>query len=346
MSLSLRKTGRAGRITLQREKALNAVTWDMIREISAVLPLWARDDSIDVVVIDAEGERAFSAGGDIAEIYAALVADDFETPRRFWREEYQMNAMLYHFPKPVVTFLQGYTMGGGVGVGCHASHRVVGASSRIAMPECSIGLVPDIGGSLLLARAPGYLGAYLGTTAARMGPGDAIFAGFADHFIPEAGWRALIGDLEASGNADAIASAAESAPASDLRRQQAEIDQFFQTPTLREILAALQASDSELSQRIQSALAPNAPLAMAAAIELIHKARDFKTIEPALIAEYRFVHRIVAQGDFREGIRAAIIDRDKTPKWTHGHPSDPSPDEIAAMLAPLGKEDWSWEGWT
>ncbi|MEP5200774.1 MAG: enoyl-CoA hydratase/isomerase family protein, partial [Paracoccaceae bacterium] len=156
MSISIRKTGRAGRITLQREKALNAVTWEMIRKISAILPIWAQDDTVDVVVIDAEGERAFSAGGDIAEIYAALVAGDFETPRRFWREEYQMNAMLFHFPKPVVTFLQGYTMGGGVGVGCHASHRVVGTSSRIAMPECSIGLVPDIGGSLLLAHAPGH----------------------------------------------------------------------------------------------------------------------------------------------------------------------------------------------
>ena len=345
MSISIRKTGRAGRITLQREQALNAVTWDMIREISAILPLWAKDDSVDVVVIDATGKRAFSAGGDIAEIYAALVEEDFETPRRFWREEYQMNAMLYHFPKPVVTFLQGYTMGGGVGVGCHASHRVVGDTSRIAMPECSIGLVPDIGGSLLLARAPGYVGAYLGTTATRMGPGDAIFAGFADTYIPEAQWPALIAKLEEGGDIDVLHSNAERAPHSPLSLKQNEIDLFFSAETFRGVLDPLQASQTDLSKDIQKALTPNAPLAMAAAIALIAQARRFDTIEPALTAEYRFVHRIVAQGDFREGIRAAIIDRDKAPKWTHDSLVNPSPDEVGAMLAPLGKDDWSWEGW-
>lgn len=345
MSIWIRKSGRAGRITLQREKALNAVTWEMIREISAALRIWAQDGSVERVVIDAAGKRAFSAGGDIAEIYAALCAGDFEVPRRFWREEYQMNAMLYHFPKPVVTFLQGYTMGGGVGVGCHASNRIVGASSRIAMPECSIGLVPDIGGSLLLARAPGYVGEYLGTTAARMGPSDAIFAGFADCFIPEALWSELIEDLEESADLSAIGAATQMPPESTLAAEQAEIDHYFSGDTFRDILDALQSSGTDVSQRIQNALAPNAPLAMAAAIALTKSARAFDSIEPALNAEYRFVHRIVAQGDFREGIRAAIIDKDKTPKWTHTDLAGPSPREIDAMLAPLGDEDWSWEGW-
>ncbi|NNE87921.1 MAG: enoyl-CoA hydratase/isomerase family protein [Silicimonas sp.] len=343
MSLSIRKTGRAGRITLQREKALNAVTWEMIREISSILPIWAEDDSIDVVVIDAEGTRAFSAGGDIAEIYAALIAEDFETPRRFWREEYQMNAMLFHFPKPVVSFMQGFTMGGGVGVGCHASHRIVGITSRIAMPECSIGLVPDIGGSYLLAQAPGHVGEYLGTTATRMGPGDAVFAGFADLFIPEAEWPDLIETLESTGAVDALSDAAQAPPASDLAKQQAQIERFFSGDTLRDILSELQASDTAWSRAAQKALAPNAPLAMAAAIELIHRARAFNTIAPALLQEYRFVHRIVAQGDFREGIRAAIIDKDKAPKWSHDSLSGPAHSEVLTMLEPLGDDDWSWE---
>ena len=345
MSIWIRKSGRVGRITLHRDKALNAITWDMIREISMSLPRWAHDDTVEMVVIDAEGDRAFCAGGDIAEIYAALVSTDFETPRRFWREEYQMNAMLYHFPKPVVTFLQGYTMGGGVGVGCHASHRVVGASSRIAMPECSIGLVPDIGGSLLLARTPGRVGTYLGTTAARMGPGDAIFAGFADYFVAEERWPSLIANIEATATLEELEAAAQPAPDSALKAEKAEIDPLFAGKDLREILDTLQASDSVLSQRITKALNPNAPLAMAAAVALIEKARGFDSIEPALIHEYRFVHRIVAQGDFREGIRAAIIDKDKSPKWTHTLRTGPTPDEIAAVLAPLGEDDWSWEGW-
>ena len=224
MSISIRKTGRAGRITLQREKALNAVTWDMIREISAILPLWAKDDSVDVVEIDATGKRAFSAGGDIAEIYAALVKEDFETPRRFWREEYQMNAMLYHFPKPVVTFLQGYTMGGGVGVGCHASHRVVGDTSRIAMPECSIGLVPDIGGSLILAKAPGRVGEFMGVTGDRMDAADAIFAGFADAFVPKCSWDDLKTQLIETGAPEIIKQFAVTPPESRIAGWQNDID--------------------------------------------------------------------------------------------------------------------------
>lgn len=344
MSISIRKIGRAGRITLQREKALNAVTWEMIRQISTFLPIWAKDDGVDLVVIDAEGDRAFSAGGDIAEIYAALVAEDFETPRRFWREEYQMNAMLFHFPKPVVSFMQGYTMGGGVGVGCHASHRVVGDTSRIAMPECSIGLVPDIGGSYLLAHAPGHVGEYLGTTAARMGPGDAIFAGFADAYVPEGDWSKLIDMLETDGAVNVLTEAHQTPPESALAARKQNIDHFFAGKTFRDILGALYASEDDWSRSTLKALAPNAPLAMAAAVELIHRARSYDTIAPALSQEYRFVHRIVAQGDFREGIRAAIIDKDKAPKWTHSTIDGPSSDEVQAMLEPLGDDEWSWEG--
>ncbi|MEP5198279.1 MAG: enoyl-CoA hydratase/isomerase family protein, partial [Paracoccaceae bacterium] len=170
-------------------------------------------------------------------------------------------------------------------------------------------------------------------------------AGFADYFISETAWPELIAKLEVTGNVDGIENAAESAPESDLAAQQAEIDRFFKLESFREILTALHASRSDLSQRIRAALAPNAPLAMAAALELIHGARRYVTIEPALIAEYRFVHRIVAQGDFREGIRAAIIDRDKTPRWRHADLAGPTAEEIAAMLAPLGEDDWSWEGW-
>jgi len=197
----IRSVGRAGRITLNRPKALNALTHDMVRAIDAALQGWADADAVEVVVIDAAGERAFCAGGDVADLYAAGRAGDYGEGRRFWRDEYRMNARLAAFPKPVVTLMQGYTMGGGVGVGCHASRRVVGESSRIAMPECGIGMLPDVGGSWLLAHAPGRLGEYLALTAARMGPGDAIHAGFADHYIPESRWRGVIAELEATGAA-------------------------------------------------------------------------------------------------------------------------------------------------
>jgi enoyl-CoA hydratase len=146
---------------------------------------WADDPAVALVLIDAEG-RAFCAGGDIAEMYATGTAGDFDYGRRFWRDEYRMNARLADYPKPVVALMQGYTMGGGVGLGCHASHRIVGESSRIAMPECSIGLVPDVGGSCCCAARRGPGGIWAGLTGARMGPGEAIAMGFADRSFARA----------------------------------------------------------------------------------------------------------------------------------------------------------------
>ena len=341
--VQLRKIGRVGRITLNRPKALNAVTLPMIRAIDGILPEWAADDGIDMLVIDAVGEKAFSAGGDIADIYAALVAGDFEVARQFWREEYPFNAAMSHFPKPVASFLQGFTMGGGVGVGCHASHRVVGDTSRIAMPECGIGLVPDVGGSLLLARAPGRVGEYLGTTAGRMDAADAIYAGFADYYIPEAHWPVLIDELEATGDWQAIDRAANPLPEGRLAAERDRIDSHFGGETLRDILNALSHSGDTWASQVLERLQPNAPLAMASTVELIHRARARDRIEDALTNEYRFAHRIAARGDFQEGIRAAIIDKDKSPAWEHDNPAAPSGAEVSAMLMPLGEDDLKWK---
>lgn len=341
--IHIRKAGKTGRITLTRPKALNALTWDMVREIDAILPVWADDDDISMLVIDAEGDKAFCAGGDIAGIYQALVDGDVDEVRRFWREEYPVNHALFTFPKPVATFLQGFTMGGGVGIGCHASHRVVCDSSQIAMPECSIGLIPDVGGSLLLARAPGRVGEYLGTTAKRMGPGDAIHAGFADYFIPESDWSDLIAALEDTGDWTLIDSAAHPAPESALAAEQEEIDAHFGGETFRDILRALTHDGGDWCESALKALNRNAPLSMASAVELIHRVRERDRIDYALTMEYRFTHRIAAQGDFQEGIRAAIIDKDRAPKWQHDGPETPTPAEVSAMLRPLGPDELQLE---
>lgn len=337
--ISIRKIGKTGRITLNRPDALNAVTHDMIHQIAEILPAWADDPEIAMLVIDAEGDRAFSAGGDLVGIYEAMVAGDYETPRRFWRDEYAMNAALFHFPKPVATFLQGFTMGGGVGVGCHGSHRVVGESSKIAMPECGIGLAPDVGGTLLLARAPGRLGEYLGVTGYRMVAGDAIHAGFADYYIPEAGWRDLIHHLEMSGDWTAIDESAAPTPKAQLKDDQALIDANFAGETLRDIVNALRADGSDWAQDTLKSMDRNAPRAMAAAVQLVHRARMRDTIEAALTNEYRFSHRIAEQGDFREGIRALIVDKDKSPSWGKDAVDSASPAEISALLQPLGAEE-------
>ncbi|MCE8455287.1 enoyl-CoA hydratase/isomerase family protein, partial [Rhodovulum sulfidophilum] len=197
--IDIRKQGRIGRITLTRPKALNALSYEMSLAIEAALDAWAPDPEVGMILIDAEGDKAFCAGGDIAVMYETGTRGDYAYGQKFWRDEYRMNAKLFEFPKPVVSLMQGFVMGGGVGVGCHGSHRVVGESSQVAMPECGIGLVPDVGGSLILARAPGRMGEYLGVTGRRMGPADAIYAGFADYFLPEAEWPALRDELIATG---------------------------------------------------------------------------------------------------------------------------------------------------
>ena len=337
--IAIRKTGRTGRITLNRPKALNALTLDMVRKIVGILPIWAQDDDIDMLVFDAEGDKSFCAGGDIADIYQALVDGDYDTVRNFWREEYPLNAALFHFPKPIASFLQGFTMGGGVGIGCHASHRVVCENSEIAMPECTIGLVPDVGGSLLLSRGPGRTGEYLGTTGKRMSAGDAIFVGFADYYIPRSDWPALIGRLERSGDWTEIDSASRPAPKSPVASNTHEINAHFAGETLRDILISLDGSKSDWVLETLNILDRNAPLSMACAIEMIHRARAHDTIDEALKTEYRFAHRIAAQGDFQEGIRAAIIDKDRSPHWQHSGPSDPTLPEVARMLQPLGADD-------
>ena len=339
----LRKERLAGRATLNRPGALNAVTLPMIRALSDMLARWATDDEIALILIDANGERAFSAGGDITYIHDALVRGDYETARCFWREEYRLNATLANFPKPVVTLLNGFTMGGGVGLGCHASHRVVGDSSRIAMPECGIGLVPDVGGSLLLARAPGRVGEYLGTTGTRMGPGDAIFAGFADRYVPEEMWLDLTARLESSGDLAEFDRVASPAPESPLAAIEAEINRHFAGETFRDILDSLARAKSEWSRETLARLEPHAPLSLAATIELVHRARTADRIETALVNEYRFAHRVTEQGDFLEGIRAAVIDKDRSPGWVHDSLGAATAEEVSDMLSSLGPEELKLE---
>ena len=341
--IHIRKDGPAGRITLQRPKALNALTYDMCLAIEDALWDWRADPTVRLVLIDAEGDKAFCAGGDIAEMYATGTAGDYAYGQRFWRDEYRMNALIAEYPKPVVSFLQGYTMGGGVGVGCHGSHRVVGDSSRIAMPECGIGLIPDVGGSYLLAQAPGRLGEYLGLTTDRMGPGDAIHVGFADLYLPEDKWEGVKAALCTDGTVTALTKAAQSAPDAPLKTAQAQIDALFAGTDLKTIVDALQDDGSDLAAQALKKLSRNAPLSMACTLDILHQLRsEGPEIRRALEWEYRFTSRSMERGDFIEGIRAAIIDKDKTPNWSHEIDGVPEADRDA-MLAPVTGEALTFE---
>lgn len=329
--LTIRTAGRAGRITFTRPKALNALTHAMARAIHDALDGWRDDPAVALVIIDAEGDRAFCAGGDIAAVYHAGRAGDHQVGRDFFRDEYRMNAAIADFSKPIVAFMQGFVMGGGVGVGGHASHRIVGDTTRIAMPESGIGLIPDVGGTWLLGRAPGRIGEYLAMTGGRMTAGDAIHAGFADMYIPEADWPGLIAMLEDSGDVTGLRG--HPAPAATLDRRDLSA---FGGRTLADITAALQEAGDDESLE---ALRRNSPLSMAAGLAMVRAARGDDCMQQSLSREYRFTARATAESDFLEGVRAQIIDKDRKPVWRR----DASDDTLRAMLAPLGDDELQWE---
>ncbi|WP_204114121.1 3-hydroxyisobutyryl-CoA hydrolase [Shimia biformata] len=340
--IHIRISGKTGRITFTRPKALNAMSYDMCLAIEDALDAWASDDGVKMIVIDATGDRAFCAGGDIAELYETGKVGDYSFGRRFWADEYRMNAKMFAFPKPVASFMQGFTMGGGVGVGCHASHRVVGDTSQIAMPECGIGLVPDVGGSLLLANAPGRIGEYLGLTCDRMNAGDAILAGFADYYIPEDNWPALIAALEETGDWTRIDAAARPAPAGTLEAAQPQIDALFAGEALGDIVNLLTTSDSDFAAAALKKLNRASPLSMGCTVEMLHRLRGATDIQKALTLEYRFTYRAMEHGDFVEGVRAQIIDKDRNPTWKHDIDRLPAID-VSKMLMPLGADELTFE---
>ena len=344
MDIDIRKIGRAGRITLHRPKALNALTYPMAVAIEKALHDWRGDDGVDLVIIDAEGEKAFCAGGDIQDLYDTAAAGDFEYGRTFWRDEYRLNAKVAAYPKPYIAFMQGFVMGGGVGISCHGSHRIACETTQIAMPECGIGLVPDVGGSLLLARAPGWLGEYLGTTGARMDAGNAIFAGFADSYIPKGKWPDVITALEASGDPDVITKFTELPPEPTMAADLPLIDRLFSADSFAKILQTLQSDTSGFADKTLETLGKKSPLSVAATPDLIRRSRGHDSIPAALAEEFRFTYRSAEFGDFVEGIKGTIIDRSHSPVWRVENMFAVSQQMIDDMLAPLGENELTLEG--
>ncbi len=328
--------GRTGRITLARPQALNALDQPMVRAIDAALRAWEGDPAVALVLIEGEGPRAFCAGGDIADVYRSGRRGDFTDGRRFWADEYRMNARIAAYPKPFVALMHGFVMGGGVGVSAHGSHRVVCETTEVAMPECLIGLIPDIGGTHLLGRAAGRLGEYLGLSGHRMRPGDAIRAGFADWFVPQESWPALAAALAATGDADAVAEFAAPPPDAELAPLAGMIDDAFAADDLATLAARLEASD--WGHGVLRTLQKQSPLSIACTLRLVRAARREPGVPQALRREYRFTWRAASDGEFLEGVRAALIDKDRRPVWRDTWDSLRG-EEVAAMLAPLGPEE-------
>lgn len=331
--IAIRRDGRAGRITLTRPQALNALSLGMVHAIDAALRAWADDPAIALVLIEGAGPRAFCSGGDIADVYQSGRRGDFAHGRRFWADEYRMDARIARFPKPYVALMHGYVMGGGVGVAVHGSHRIVCELTQVAMPECMIGLVPDIGASHVLARAPGRLGEYLGLTGHRMDAGDAIRAGFADWFVPQDRWADLAAALADGGDPEVIAGFAAPPPEARLAPLADRIDDAFSADDLATLAARLEGSD--WGHAVLRGLQRQCPLSMAATLILIRAARREPGVDRALAREYRFSARAASDGELLEGVRAAVIDKDRAPVWRDTWDSL-RPEDVAAMLAPLG----------
>ena len=333
--VDIRVEGRSGRITLTRPEALNALSLEMSLAILDALDSWAGDDGVALVILDAEGDRAFCAGGDLARIHADALGNKGRETVEFWRHEYELNDRIATYRKPVVVFMQGFVMGGGVGLAGHASHRIAGETTQIAMPECTIGLIPDVGGSFLLSRAPGRMGEFLGLTGARIGAADALHAGFADLHIPETEWGKLKAELRRAGTTDCLAGRATPVTDGPLAAAQAMIDRAFSAPDVPSIAAALATEKGDVAEAARRALDRNSPLAMHTALRVIHRARGFKTVRQAIALEFRAAARSLLEGDFVEGIRAQIIDKDRSPRWRHASLNAVTDADVDGMLRPF-----------
>jgi enoyl-CoA hydratase len=337
--LLIERHGRTGCLTLNRPAALNALTLGMVHAITAALNQWRDDPEIAAVMIAGAGPRAFCAGGDISDLYTRGKLGDFGFAHAFWRAEYAMNDQIGTYRKPVVTFIHGFCLGGGVGVACHARYRIVGETARISLPECGIGLVPDVGGTRLLARAQPGVGAYLGLTGARMEPGPAIEAGFADSFIPEADWPVAKAALCATGDLASLTRYFAPAPTPRVGLPGQDLRQVFAADSFHLLLDQLALSDAPGVSEARAALAAASPLSVATAFAMQHQLSPSASLQDALQLEYRAVRRALEAGDFLEGIRARIVDRDNAPHWRHASPADVTLAEVAAMLAPLGGDE-------
>jgi len=339
----LRREGRAGRITLNRPKALNALTLGMVRQIAPVLAEWARDPGIAHVVLDGAGDRALCAGGDVISLYTARV-DGSHGARTFWREEYALDAAIHRYPKPFVPIMHGIVMGGGVGVSAHArgGTRVVTEKSRIAFPETTIGLIPDVGGTWLLSRAPDATGPYLALMGAPLDAADAIHTGFADVYVPSCRVPELIARLceGTEPAANVLAAMRESPGVSNLAGAlRTRVDACFGEATVEGIRSALERDGSDWARKTLADLAVRSPTALKTTLAAIRRARQLRSLEDALNIEFLLCTNLYEDGEFIEGVRALLVDKDKAPKWRPATLEEVSDARVARQFAPLADGD-------
>jgi Enoyl-CoA hydratase/carnithine racemase len=326
----VRVEGRLGHVTLNRPAAINALTAEMVAAIAGALATWEADAAVAAVLLDGAGERGFCAGGDVVALARADAAEEADA---FWRAEYRLNAAIARYPKPVVALLDGLVLGGGVGLACHASHRVVTERSRVGLPETGIGFLPDVGATWLLSRAPGALGLFAALTNRFLSGPEAIELGLADILVDSGDLPALADSLRDEEPDAALARFARPVPPSGLLARRPALDAALAGADLEAMLARFDAGGDD-DREAAAVIRSKSPTASAVTIAAIRSAARVASLEDALVTELRAAVRLAAFPDFAEGVRAQLVDKDRSPRWAPAVPAG----DIPGFLAPLAHD--------
>jgi enoyl-CoA hydratase len=341
------REGGLATVTLNRPQALNAFTLDMYRRFDPKLRAWAEDAGVNAVLIRGAGDRAFCAGGDVRAIYESGrgISGDRSLTSVFFREEYELIRRIHRYPKPYVAIIDGITMGGGAGVSVNGAYRVATERTMLAMPETGIGLFPDVGATRFLNLCPGRIGRYLGLTGARVGAADALYCGFATHYVPRERVGELVSALAISDSIDETLAGftADPGPAPIAQRRPA-IDRCFAGDTVEAILDALRreaaggGADAAWAGETRAGLVTKSPTSLKVTLRQLITGRDYE-IEEALALEYRLTQHVMAGHDFYEGVRAVLVDKDQKPRWDPPTLAAVNERLVDAYFAPLGQSE-------
>ena len=338
----IRREGSAGFLSLNRPAALHALTIDMCHAMTAALLEWRGDPAVKAVIVDHAEGRGFCAGGDIAYLRNSVLTDGGVSGLRFFHDEYLLNHLMFEYPKPIVSFMDGIVMGGGVGVSQPAKYRVVTEHTRYAMPETGIGLFPDVGGSWYLSRLPGRIGQFMVLTGARLDGAECLWAGLATHYLPsealaEAKTRITHGH-EPGGVLSALAA---TPPHARIEDNAARIVKHFASDKLETVIASLEADARDWAAKELASIRAKSPLSGKIALRQLADGARCETFAEVMAMEYRIVSRILTRPDFAEGVRAVIVDKDNAPKWSPPTPEGVTDGLIDSIFAPLpAGEEW------
>jgi enoyl-CoA hydratase len=340
--LIVRREGSAGFLTLNRPKAIHALTQDMVRAMTEALLAWKDDGEVQAVIIDHSEGRGFCSGGDINLLRESALNDGGVSGLRFFYEEYQLNHLLMTYPKPVIAFMDGITMGGGVGISLPAKFRVATESTRFAMPETGIGLFPDVGGGWHLSRLQGRMGQFLALTGARLDGAECLWAGLATHYLPaETLAEAKARIVQGHEPGQVLAALAASTPPARIEANAALIAKHFASDRYEDILASLEEDDSEWAAKELATLGTKSPQTCKVALRQLHDSLSCADFAANMVMEYRIAARVLTRPDFAEGVRALIVDKTNDPKWDPATAEEVSDALIESIFAPLpADEEW------